>query len=511
MQKNQKISFLEYCVILLYKKINQYILKKNKLLLFWVLFLGMYISYAQKKPNIVFMLTDNLGYGDIGVYGGGEVRGAPTPNIDQLATEGLQLTNFNVEPECTPTRSALMTGRMPIRSGTSKVPLPGLPQGLIPWEYTIAELLRDSGYQSALYGKWHLGDVEDRYPTGQGFDEWFGFPHSSAESAWDNSAGFDSALVPNQGLWEGKKGEKSKRIGDYNSNNRGLVDEMITDRSVAYIEKHAKDDKPFFLYVPFSLPHSPPLPNPKYAKKGKSNYQNVLMEIDYNTGRIIDAIEKMGITDNTIIVWASDNGPETLMTSDNVIGGQSDSGPFRGEFPSGWEGAIRTPCIIKWKGNIPEGRKSNEIVSMLDFYSTFAHIVDAEDKIPTDRAMDSFNMLNFFTGRVDKSPREFALYFHGDDLLSVKWRNYKVHNTVVVNPSGPVYMAGQSTLNSLRVKVNYDWIFDIENDPKELWNVNAEYAWVGVPVAKIVSDYVKSIKKYPNIKPGDSEKPKKGK
>ena len=141
------------------------------------------------------MMVDNLGYGDIGVYGGGAIRGAPTPHIDQLASEGLKLTNFNVEPECTPTRSAFMTGRMPIRSGTSKVPRPGLPQGFHPDEYTLAELLRDAGYQSAAYGKWHLGDIEGRFPTDQGFDEWWGFAHSSAESMMDIQPGYDREFI----------------------------------------------------------------------------------------------------------------------------------------------------------------------------------------------------------------------------------------------------------------------------------------------------------------------------
>ena len=163
------------------------------------------------KPNIVFMLVDNLGYGDVGAYGGGAVRGMPTPRLDQLAAEGMRLTNFNVEPECTPSRSALMTGRMPIRSGTSRVPLPGLPQGLTPWEYTLPELLRDAGYQSAMYGKWHLGDREGRYPTNQGFDEWWGFPHSSGETLNNIQPGYSAELAPIRGF--GKARRASRRSG----------------------------------------------------------------------------------------------------------------------------------------------------------------------------------------------------------------------------------------------------------------------------------------------------------
>ena len=132
------------------------------------------LAFAKDKPNIVFMLVDNFGYGDLGSYGGGVIRGVPTPKLDQLAAQGMRLTNFNVEPECTPSRSALLTGRMPIRSGTSAVELLGGLEGMTPWEYTLAELLADEGYVSAAYGKWHLGDVQGRYPTDQGFDEWLG-------------------------------------------------------------------------------------------------------------------------------------------------------------------------------------------------------------------------------------------------------------------------------------------------------------------------------------------------
>lgn len=459
---------------------------------------------AEAKPNIVFILVDNLGYGDIGAYGGGEIRGAPTPNIDTIAHQGIKLTNFNVEPECTPSRSALMTGRLPIRSGTSQVPFPGLPQGMVPWENTIAELLGDAGYHSAHYGKWHLGDVQGRYPTDQGFDEWFGFPHSSAEAVWDSSAGYKKEELKNQGLWEGKKGEKSKRIGNYDSSNRALIDEEITNRSVNYIKQHAKEEKPFFLYVPFTLPHSPPLPNPKRIKPGKTMYQNALMEIDYNTGQIINALDEAGIKDNTILVWASDNGPETMMTALNSYGAQSDSGPFRGEFPSAWEGALRVPAMIRWPGHIKPGSSSNEIVSMLDFYATFAQIADAEKFIPDDRPIDSINQFDLITGKTEKSTRQHIMSFYIDDLWAIKFRNFKIHLKVAVQPSGPVQMSGQTALYAHPLTMIKPWVFDIENDPKELWPVSVENAWLGQYVAKIRGKYMRSVRKFPNIKPGSS-------
>lgn len=455
-----------------------------------------------KKPNIVFILTDNLGYGDIGAFGGGAVRGAPTPRIDQLGREGMRLTNFNVEPECTPSRSALMTGRMPIRSGTSKVAIGGLPEGISPWEYTLPQLLRDAGYSSAAYGKWHLGDRQGRFPSDRGFDEWWGFPHSSDESLRNVQPGWSPDVAPLQSIYEGRSGSASVKVGDYTYEMRPKIDKIITDKAVAYIKTHARDGKPFFLYVPFSNPHSPPIPNSEFDDKRHTNYQNVLREIDFNSGRILDALKEAGVDDDTIVVWTSDNGPETLQGPHIMYGAQGDSGPFRSEFPSAWEGAIRTPCIVRWPGHIQAGSSSNEIVSILDFYRTFATFAGAGERVPTDRPIDSIDQSAFLLGKQSNSNRESVIFFHSGELLAVKWRNFKVHFTVRVPAEGAVRQAGQGVVNGYSMKTNYPWVFNVEDDPKELWNINTSSSWVTIPVAKALIQYKDSIAKYPNIGPG---------
>lgn len=457
------------------------------------------------KPNIVIMLTDNLGYGDIGVYGGGDVRGAPTPSIDKLAAEGIRFTNFNAEPECMPSRSALLTGRMPIRSGSSRVPLPGLPQGITRWEYTLAELLGDAGYISAHYGKWHLGNIQGRLPTDQGFDEWWGFPNSSGETLNETQPGWSEDIMPSQAIYDGVKGKSSVKVAEYTYDMRAKMDEIITDKSVDYIKKHSKGDKPFFLYVPFSLPHAPALPNEKFKNKSRNNYQNVLTEIDYNTGRILDAIDANGIQDNTIVIWASDNGPESHQGVNVQYGGQGDSGPFRAEFPSAWEGALRTPCIVRWPGKIKAGRVTNEVVSILDFYRTLARSAGAEDKVPTDRPIDGVDLTDFMLGKADKSPREHVMFFHGDDLLAMKWRNFKVHMVVHVPATGAVRQAGQGVTTAYKQTLALPWVFDVEADPKELWNINASSTWVAGGSMPYALKYFQSIKKFPNIKAGEKK------
>src|SRR6266850_837683 len=177
-----------------------------------------------KKPNIVFILMDNLGYGEVGVYGGGITRGAPTPRIDNLATEGTRLTNFNVEAQCTPSRSALMTGRFAIRSGTHSVPIGGGLDGLTQWEVTIAETLSDAGYATAHFGKWHLGSDQARLPNSQGFDEWYGIPRTTDEALWPGDPAAKAVGVAFEHIVEGRKGEKSRAVVVYDLDQRRLID-----------------------------------------------------------------------------------------------------------------------------------------------------------------------------------------------------------------------------------------------------------------------------------------------
>lgn len=468
------------------------------------------VSALEKKPNIILMLTDNLGYGDIGSYGGGAVRGMPTPRLDALADEGLRLTNFNVEPECTPSRAALMTGRMPIRSGTSSVDVYGGKDGLTPWEYTLAELLSDAGYKTAMFGKWHLGSAEERLPHNQGFDEFYGVPRSSADTNWELQPGYDREVTVVQPVLEGRRGEKSREVRSYNYAFRPLIDREVTDRAVAYVKAKAGEDAPFFLYVPFTGPHGPPLPHPDFDVPGRSDYQNKIMELDSYAGEILDAVDSAGIVEDTIVIWASENGPQTMHGIGLSYGGQSDSGPFRGEFPSAWEGAIRVPALIRWPGHIEPREVSNEIVSILDFYRTLATVAGAADRVPADRPMDSIDQAPFMFGDQKTSNRESVMFFYGQDLLAIKWRQFKMHLTMRDVTRGQVVVPGQSLTHGVKVEPAYPWIFDIENDPKELWDISTTNGWLAKTAGRIIGAYRGSVAKFSNITPG-SEGPVKKK
>jgi arylsulfatase len=461
-----------------------------------VLFLALALAgqaFAADKPNIVFMLTDNLGYGELGVYGGGVLRGAPTPRIDTLASEGLRLTNFNVEAECTPSRSALMTGRFSIRSGTYAVPIGGGPEGLTQWEVTLAELLSAQGYATGIWGKWHLGSSEERLPTHRGFDEWYGIPRTYDEAMWPSenqekgmwpsvgaNQGWNASIAPPENIYEAVKGQKPKVVGTLDLEQRRLMEGEITRRSIDFMRRQAKAGKPFFAYISFSLMHMPTLPHPDFAgKTGNGDWADCLAEMDYRVGQVLDALKEMGVADNTLVVFTSDNGPEATHPWEGW------AGPWRGTYFTAMEGSLRVPFILRWPGKVPAGRTSNEIVHIVDCFTTLAHVGGAE--IPKDRPIDGVDQLDFFMGKKEQSNREGFPAFVADRLSAVKWRNWKAHLIWQENMYDPPQVLPLPKLVNLLT------------DPLEMHDVGAKNSWVAVPINKLMRDFEESLKKYPPI------------
>lgn len=442
------------------------------------------------QPNIVLMLSDNLGYGEIGAYGGGALRGAPTPRLDRLSAEGMRFTNFNVEVECTPSRSALMTGRLPVRSGTGRVPAPGLPNGLAPWEYTLGEMLSDAGYDTAIFGKWHLGDIPGRFPTDQGFEEWWGFPLTTDVAWYPTRIGFDPTVAHVPYLLEGRKGEPVSQVEPYTLENRPLIDKIIADKSIAFIEEHAGKDRPFFLFVSWSLVHHPYLPHPDFEGRSENGpFSDVMIEHDHRVGQILDALEKTGIADDTLVIYASDNGPDS-----SEYPTQSFAGPYRGYLGSAYEGSIRTPMILRWPGKVPAGRVSNEIVAILDLFPTLAGV--AGGKVPDDRAIDGVDQTDFFLGKTEKSAREGVIILSGDTLMAVKWRKFKI------------FLTGDDPAPR-----NRSWrrlwaplVYNIEQDPREEYDIAMHNLWIFQPAMRQIMPFVFSVQKYGLIQPGGDER-----
>lgn len=437
------------------------------------------------KPNILFILMDNLGYGEVGCYGGGILRGAATPRIDKLATEGTRLLNFNVEAQCTPSRSAILTGRFAIRSGTHSVPLPGTPDGLTQWEVTLAELLSRHGYSTGAFGKWHLGSAPERLPNYQGFDEWYGIPRTTDESMYPSQPGAQALGVPFMHTLEGRKCEKSREVAVYDLDQRRLIDEEITRRTIDFMRRSVSSGKPFYAYVPFTLVHFPALPNPKFAgKTGHGDFSDCLAEMDANVGRILDAVDELKIQGNTIFVFTSDNGPDPTAPSNGW------SGPWRGYYFTHMEGSLRTPFIIRWPGRVPAGRVSNEIVHEVDTFTTFAKLAGAT--VPSDRPMDGVDQTDFLLGKSDKSAREGFPVFVADRLEAVKWRNYKM-----------AFYEAERDWWSPPARLGVPKVFDLIKDPTEEYGQTlTPDGWVGGPMMKIVAGFEQSLKKYPPIAPG---------
>jgi len=426
---------------------------------------------APTHPNIVIMYADNLGYGEVGIYGG--VRGVSTPRLDALAREGLRLTNFNVETFCTPSRTALLTGRYGIRSGTLLYRAPVT--GMTLWEITIAELLKPLGYATALYGKWHVGDAAGRAPTHQGFDEWYGIRDSSNEAQQSTFGD-----VPQ--IWEGRAGEPSRPVKPFDLRTRATLDREATERTVEFMKRNRRAGRPFFAYVPFTLIHFPTLPHPEFAgTTGAGDIGDAMAEMDRNVGVILDAITALGLARDTIVIWASDGGPEARRPW------RGTAGPWRGFYRTALEGGIRTPFLIRWPGRIPAGRVSNEIVHGTDVLPSLCAAVGA--MVPTDRAIDGVNQLSFFEGKGEKSARDSFIYFAPPgEVRAVKWRDWKLHYVWQEEPTGPVE-------NEMR-------LFNLRSDPKEETDVKDFNPGVLAAVDAVVGEFWKSVERYPLIPVG---------
>lgn len=467
-------------------------MKTFKTIITSLLLLGFIPCDAQEKPNVVIMVMDNLGWGEIGAYGGGMMRGAETPRLDKLATEGIQLMNFNVEPQCTPSRSALMTGRHAIRSGTTKV-VWGLPYGVVGWERTMAELFSDAGYSTGMYGKWHLGDISGRFPTDQGFDEWYGIANTTDEAEYSSQFGFDANVISPPQIQRSTRGKKPEAVKPYTVETRRTIDAELVDESISFMQKQVDNDKPFFVYIPFTQVHLPTLPHPEFdGKTGNGSWADVLAELDHRAGQVLDAIDDLNIRENTVVIWMSENGPE------EAPGWFGTAGYWRGHYFTALEGSLRTPFLIRWPKKIQEGVKTDEIVHITDLLPTFAEIAGYE--VPNDRIIDGVNQLPLFKGETKKSSREGFPVYNGDNMFAYKWRTFKVH------------FYEQNSMMGTPVKHNFPRVHNLLRDPKELYGIygsdhsgTQNLTWVLPAVTKEILKFRASLVQEPPIKLGTPE------
>jgi len=481
-------------------------------------------SATGQKPNIILIVSDDFGYGDAGAYGGGENRGMPTPNLDRLAAEGMQFWSFYAQPSCTPGRAAMVTGRIPNRSGMTTVAFQGQGGGLPAAEWTLASVLKTAGYQTFFTGKWHLGEDDYALPNAQGFDEmkYCGLYHLNAytygDPTWFPDMDPELRAMFNRvtkGAMSGNAGqtphEEFKINGQYvNTPNQGVVgipffDEYVEKASLDYLDAHAHSGQPFYMSVNFMKVHQPNMPAPEFERKSlsKSKYADSVVEADTRIGRIMDKVRSLGLDKNTYVFWTTDNGAWQDVYPD------AGYTPFRGTKGTVREGGNRVPSLA-WGPGIKPGAKNSDILGGLDYMATFASLAGA--KLPeSDRegkpiVFDSYDMSPVLFGK-GKSERKSWFFFTENELTpgAARVGNYKA----VFNLRGD---NGAST-GGLAVDSNLGWkgaekyvatvpqVFDMWQDPQERYDIfmnnYTEHTWVLVTIGDAIKELMKTYVQYP--------------
>ena len=469
---------------------------------------------ATKKPNILVLFGDDIGMWNISYFSRGQM-GYRTPNIDRVANQGVAFTDYYGQQSCTAGRAAFITGQNPVRTGLTKVGLPGATVGLQPEDPTIAELLKPLGYATGQFGKNHLGDRDEYLPTVHGFDEFFGnLYHLNAEEEpelpdYPKDPAFKKKFGPRGVLHctsDGKGGQKIKDTGPLTIKRMETVDEEITDRAIEWMEKQVKDEKPFFLWYNSTAMHfRTHLAEKNRGKSGQDDYSDRMVTHDEQIGQILDKLDELGIADNTIVMYSTDNGPENDTWPDGA------NTVFRSQKDTNWEGGWRVPTFIRWPGKIKPGSVLNGIVSHQDMLPTLLAI--AGDPDVTQKLLkgykvgdktfnvhiDGYNMLSYLTGQEKESPRKFFFYMSDDgEVMAVRNGDWKF---VLGEQRAMQLKVWMEPLNKLRLPL----IFNLRRDPFERaqHNSNTYYDWLAYhafmiyEMQALVATQIEDFVKYP--------------
>lgn len=433
--------------------------------LFWLLALSLLTNgatnenpTADRPPNFIMMFADDLGYGDLGCYGHPTIR---TPNLDRMAAEGLRFTQFySAAPVCTPSRAALMTGRLPIRNGMCddkfRVLNPGSLGGIQPEEITIAETLKTRGYATACIGKWHLGHLPQYLPTKHGFDYYFGIPYSNDMKP--------SPLIRGEQIIE-----------------EPAVQETLTARyaeeAIQFIK--AGKTKPFFLYLPFTFPHTPLHASDKFKNKSaRGLYGDVVEELDWGIGQVMQTLRDLDLADKTLVFFSSDNGPWLIKKED---GGSA--GLLREGKGSTWEGGMRVPGLAWWPGRIKPGMVSQAVASTMDIFPTFATLAGAQ--VPGDRVLDGQDISPLMFHPDDPPPSRTYIYYRGTQPTAIRKGPWKIH---IMTQDGYGPGAVEPVIH------NPPLLFNLDRDPSEKYDVTKEHPNVVADLLKELDQHKATVK-----------------
>ncbi len=468
------------------------------------------------KPNIVVIWGDDIGLTNLSCYGDG-VMGYTTPNIDRLADEGMRFTDYYGEQSCTAGRAAFITGQSVFRTGLSKVGMPGAELGLQPEDPTIAELLKPHGYVTGQFGKNHLGDRDEHLPSNHGFDEFFGnLYHLNAEEEPEHEDYPPAADYPDfrenfgpRGVIHAYSDGRIEDTGPLTKKRMETIDEETRDAAIDFVQRNHAANRPFFMWFNTTGMHFRTHIKDEIrgqAGRWQSDYHDAMVEHDKHVGAILDELDDLGIAEDTIVVYGTDNGPHMNTWPDGAMT------PYRNEKNSNWEGAYRVPCIVRWPGRIPAGVVSNEIVSHMDWLPTFLaaagdpHVKEklldgheANGKSFTVH-LDGYNILPYLTGEVDKSPRIEFFYFSDDgDLTAFRYDNWKL--VFMEQRSAGTLQVWFEPYTVLRIPK----FFNLRTDPYEradqtsntYWDWVIDRAFLAIPAQMLVGQFLATFQKYP--------------
>lgn len=477
----------------------------------WTLSFTAYAS--DSKPNIVIIWGDDIGQTNVSAYSKG-MMGYQTPNIDRVANEGVIFTDYYAEQSCTAGRAAFITGQSVFRTGLSKVGLPGADLGLRKEDPTIAELLKQQGYATGQFGKNHLGDKDEFLPTNHGFDEFYGnLYHLNAEEEpelpdYPKDPEFRKKFGP-RGVIHSFADGKIVDTGPLTKKRMETIDDDTATRAADFIERQYKAGKPMFVWVNFTHMHFRTHPKPAsvgQSGRWQSPYHDVMIDHDKNVGTVLDKIDDLGIADNTIVMYSTDNGPHMNSWPDAAMT------PFRNEKNSNWEGAYRVPAMVRWPGHIKPGMVSNDIVSHLDWAPTLlaaAGVPDIKERLlkgyQTDNKtykvhLDGYNQLPYLTGEAKKGAREEFFYFSDDgDLTGLRYDNWKF--VFMEQRATGTFKVWSEPYTALRIPK----LFNLRTDPYERADITSntyydwflDHAFMMVPAQSYVGKFLSTFKEYP--------------
>lgn len=425
------------------------------------------------KPNVVIIFADDMGYGDLGVYGHPSIR---TPHLDRMAFEGQKWTNFySAANVCTPSRAALLTGRYPVRNGMSsdkrRVLFPDSDGGLPAGELTIAEVLKGQDYHTAAIGKWHLGHLPPYLPTSHGFDYYFGIPYSNdmdKVNDVDREEAFGNPRIDYFNVPLMRNTEIIERPADQNT-----ITKRYTEEAIQFMDNHK--EAPFFVYLAHNLPHVPLFASAEFlGTSDRGLYGDVIEEIDWSVGRILDYLRKEGLDKNTLVVFTSDNGPWVIF---NEQGGSS--GPLYGAKGTSYEGGVREPAIFWWPGKINPGVVT-DMGSTLDLLPTISRIAGAS--LPDDRVYDGYD-LSPVLYREEESPRDEMIYYHGTRIFAARKEDYKLY-FYKNNPNGY-----PEKMEELEVKK----LYHVQHDPSEKYDLAKKYPEIIEEIEEMVKKHQSTV------------------